>query len=87
MKPISDEEIKKIEDNVNSIIKKNSDVKTRIMTPKEAVKNGALALFGEKYGEEVRVLSMGDEKGNFFQQNFVVEHMWQILLKLENLRL
>ena len=66
MKPISDEEIKKIEDNVNSIIKKNSDVKTRIMTPKEAVKKGALALFGEKYGEEVRVLSMGDEKGGFF---------------------
>ena len=66
MKPISDEEIKKIEDNVNSIIKKNSDVKTRIMTPKEAVENGALALFGEKYGEEVRVLSMGDEKGKFF---------------------
>ena len=66
MKPISEEEIKKIEDNVNSIIKKNSDVKTRIMTPKEAVENGALALFGEKYGEEVRVLSMGDEKGKFF---------------------
>ena len=66
MKPISEEEIKKIEFHVNSIIQKKSDVKTRIMTPKEAVENGALALFGEKYGDEVRVLSMGDEEGQFF---------------------
>ena len=66
MKPISDEEMKKIEHYVNSIIEKKSEVKTRIMTPKEAVENGALALFGEKYGDEVRVLSMGDEEGKFF---------------------
>ena len=66
MKPISDEEIRKIENYVNSIIEKKSEVKTRIMTPKEAVENGALALFGEKYGDEVRVLSMGDEEGKFF---------------------
>ena len=66
MKPISEEEIKKIEYNVNSIIQKKSEVKTRIMTPKEAIENGALALFGEKYGDEVRVLSMGDEEGQFF---------------------
>ena len=66
MKPISEEEMGKIEHYVNSIIQKKSEVKTRIMTPKEAVENGALALFGEKYGDEVRVLSMGDEEGNFF---------------------
>ena len=66
MKPISENEIEKIEDVVNSIIQKNSDVKTRIMTPKEAVENGALALFGEKYGDEVRVLSMGGEKDEYF---------------------
>jgi alanyl-tRNA synthetase len=66
MKPISSEEINKIESHVNLMIQQKSEVKTRIMTPKEAVENGALALFGEKYGEEVRVLSMGDEKDNYF---------------------
>jgi len=66
MKPISNDEIVKIENYVNEIIEKKSDVKTRLMTPKEAVDNGALALFGEKYGDEVRVLSMGNEKDKYF---------------------
>ena len=66
MKPISNDEIKKIENFVNSMVEKKSEVKTRIMTPKEAVDNGALALFGEKYGDEVRVLSMGNEKERYF---------------------
>ncbi len=66
MKPITPEEIDKIESYVNSMVETKSDVKTRLMTPKEAVDNGALALFGEKYGEEVRVLSMGDEKNKYF---------------------
>ncbi len=66
MKPISEQEIEKIESHVNSMVERKSEVRTRIMTPKEAVDNGALALFGEKYGEEVRVLSMGDENENYF---------------------
>jgi len=66
MKPISSDEIKKIETYVNSMVEKKSDVKTRLMTPKEAVENGALALFGEKYGDEVRVLSMGNEDNKYF---------------------
>ncbi len=66
MKPILNEEIDKIEKFVNTMVSKKSDVKTRLMTPDEAVENGALALFGEKYGDEVRVLSMGDEEGKYF---------------------
>jgi len=66
MKPIQNEEIDKIEDFVNKMVSKKSEVKTRLMTSEEAVENGALALFGEKYGEEVRVLSMGDENGKYF---------------------
>jgi len=65
-KPIQEEEVKKIEDYVNRMVKSNSEVRTRLMTPKEAVDNGALALFGEKYGEEVRVLSMGNYKNKYF---------------------
>ena len=66
MKPISNEEIDKIETFVNSMVSKKSDVRTRLMTPDEAVEDGALALFGEKYGDEVRVLSMGDDNGKYF---------------------
>ena len=66
MKPITNEDIEKIETFVNSMVTKKTDVRTRLMTPNEAVENGALALFGEKYGDEVRVLSMGDENGKYF---------------------
>ena len=65
-KPIEKKEIEKIEKYVNEMVNTAADVKTRIMTPKEAVAKGALAMFGEKYGEEVRVLSMGKENGGFF---------------------
>jgi alanyl-tRNA synthetase len=66
MKPILNDEIEKIEILINAMITKKTDVKTRLMTPGEAVDSGALALFGEKYGDEVRVLSMGDENGKYF---------------------
>ena len=66
MKPIVNEEIDQIENFVNKMVSRKTDVRTRLMTPDEAVENGALALFGEKYGEEVRVLSMGDDDGKYF---------------------
>jgi len=65
-KPIEKIEIEKIEKYVNDMVNTAADVKTRIMTPKEAVEKGALAMFGEKYGEEVRVLSMGKDNGGYF---------------------
>ena len=58
-KPISQQELALIESKVNEQIRNNTLIKTLLMTPDQAVKNGALALFGEKYGEEVRVVSMG----------------------------
>jgi alanyl-tRNA synthetase len=58
-KALSDAEIAAVEAEVNAEIRANEAVTTRLMTPDDAVKAGALALFGEKYGDEVRVLSMG----------------------------
>ena len=66
MKPISDEELEKINKLVNEYVGANTEVTTRIMTPKAAIEKGALAFFGEKYGEEVRVVSMGKEKETYF---------------------
>ena len=63
-KALTKEEIIAIEREVNRIIWQNSDTATKLMTPDEAVKQGAMALFGEKYGDEVRVVSMGIETGN-----------------------
>ena len=62
-KPISAEELRAVEDEVNERIRLNSAVETRLMTPEEAIAAGAMALFGEKYGDEVRVLSMGGAHG------------------------
>ncbi len=66
MKPISDEELIKINSTVNEVINKKNEVVTRLMSPKEGMKHGALALFGEKYGEEVRVVFMGEEENKYF---------------------
>jgi alanyl-tRNA synthetase len=58
-KALTREEIESVEAEVNAQIRSNEPVTTRLMTPDEAISAGAMALFGEKYGDEVRVLSMG----------------------------
>ncbi|MDZ4382322.1 MAG: alanine--tRNA ligase [Parvibaculum sp.] len=65
-KPMVAEEIAEVEAIVNRVIRQNTEVSTRLMTPDDAIAAGALALFGEKYGDEVRVLAMGldDAKPN-----------------------
>jgi alanyl-tRNA synthetase len=58
-KPISAEELKVVEEMANEIILQNAPVTTRLMAVDDAIAEGAMALFGEKYGDEVRVVSMG----------------------------
>ncbi len=58
--PMTDGEIREVEALVNREIRRNHDVSARIMKYDEAIRSGAMALFGEKYGDEVRVLGMGD---------------------------
>ena len=59
-KPVTPDELERIEDEVNAVIRQNSDVSTRLMPTDQAIEAGAEALFGEKYGDEVRVLTMGE---------------------------
>jgi alanyl-tRNA synthetase len=59
-KPMSDAEIERVEDLANEKVLENAAVTTRLMAVDEAIANGARALFGEKYGEEVRVVAMGN---------------------------
>ncbi len=63
-KAMSPDEITRVEQEVNTFIRQNGAVETRIMTPDDARGLGAQALFGEKYGDEVRVVSMGTEAGS-----------------------
>jgi alanyl-tRNA synthetase len=63
-RPLSDAELARIQAEVNDFIRQNSPVTTRIMTPDDARAIGAQALFGEKYGDEVRVVSMGTLEGS-----------------------
>jgi len=58
-KPVTAEELAFAEAEVNARIRENAEVTTRLMTPEAAVAEGAMALFGEKYGDEVRVVAMG----------------------------
>jgi alanyl-tRNA synthetase len=61
---ISRDDLDSVAAEVNARIRENSEVTTRLMTPEAAVAEGAMALFGEKYGEEVRVVAMGEGGGN-----------------------
>jgi alanyl-tRNA synthetase len=57
--PLSDAEIARIEDEVNAVVRQNLPAEIKTMAPEAAIEAGAVALFGEKYGDEVRVLTLG----------------------------
>jgi alanyl-tRNA synthetase len=57
--PVTADELDRIETEVNAVVRQNAEASIKVMAPQQAIEAGALALFGEKYGDEVRVLSMG----------------------------
>jgi alanyl-tRNA synthetase len=61
--PLTSEELDRIEAEVNTVIRQNAPAQTKDMAPEEAIRAGAMALFGEKYGDTVRVLTLGQELG------------------------
>ena len=63
-KPMSSSEIERVEDIANDIVLRNAPVVTRLLSRDDAIASGARALFGEKYGDEVRVVAMGEGGGN-----------------------
>ena len=59
-KPVTADELRAVEAEVNHYLRRNDGVSVRVMDREEAIGAGAMALFGEKYGDEVRVVSMGE---------------------------
>ncbi|MBW8728696.1 MAG: alanine--tRNA ligase, partial [Inquilinus limosus] len=67
-RPLTAEDIAVVEAEVNARIRENAEVTTRLMTPEDAIAAGAMALFGEKYGDTVRVVGMGQDGNKVYSQ-------------------
>ncbi len=72
-KAVTTEELNSVERQVNMIVRDNAEVNTRLLSYDDAVEAGAMALFGEKYGDEVRVVSMGAEFEKKDRDSYSVE--------------